>query len=142
MLIVPRRGVDLAGTICPFHDFVNRVHVIGRIQIDDLRRYHDFAVLWQHHWFDWRKDTGLENRICRFHDSSLNLGQFAALNYDYSRAFSHIQIPNIQRVLLNELAAGFDLVAHEDAEEVVGGAGVVHADLEEGAVGGVEGGFA
>ena len=40
---------------------------------------------------------------------------------------SHIQIPHFQRVLLDELAAGFDLVAHQDAEEVVGGAGVVHA---------------
>ena len=38
-------------------------------------------------------------------------------------------------MLLDELAAGLDLVAHEDAEEVVGGAGVVHGDLQERAVG-------
>ena len=34
----------------------------------------------------------------------------------------HIQIPYIQRVLLDEFATGFDLVTHEDAEEVVGAA--------------------
>jgi hypothetical protein len=45
-------------------------------------------------------------------------------------------------VLLNELAAGLYLVAHEDAEQVVRAAGVVHADLEKSAVGGVERGFA
>ena len=45
-------------------------------------------------------------------------------------------------MLLDELAAGFDLVAHEDAEEVVGAADVFHADLQQRAVGGVEGGFA
>ena len=55
---------------------------------------------------------------------------------------SHIQIPHIERVLLDEFAAGFDLVAHEDAEEVVGCADVFHADLQERAVGGVERGFA
>ena len=33
------------------------------------------------------------------------------------------------------VAAGLDLVAHEDAEQVVGGAGVVHGDLQERAVG-------
>ena len=37
----------------------------------------------------------------------------------------HVQIPHFQRVLLDELAAGFDLVAHQDAEQVVGRAGVV-----------------
>ena len=60
----------------------------------------------------------------------------------FKASASHIQIPHFQRVLLDEFAAGFDLVAHEDAEEVVGGADVFHADLQERAVGGVERGFA
>jgi hypothetical protein len=34
----------------------------------------------------------------------------------------YIQIPHIQRVLLDEVPSGFDLVARQDAEEVVGGA--------------------
>ena len=59
-----------------------------------------------------------------------------------ARAALHIQIPHIQRVLLNKLPARFDVVAHEDAEEFVGGADVVHADLQQRAVGGVERRFA
>jgi hypothetical protein len=43
---------------------------------------------------------------------------------------SHIQIPYIQRVLLDELAAGLDLVAHQDPEEIVRGAGVFHLYLK------------
>ena len=35
-------------------------------------------------------------------------------------AMSHVKIPYFQRVLLDELAAGFDFVAHQDAEEVIG----------------------
>lgn len=50
----------------------------------------------------------------------------------------HIQIPHFQCVLLDELAAGFDFFAHQDPEHVVGGAGVVHADLQQRAVLGVE----
>jgi hypothetical protein len=42
----------------------------------------------------------------------------------------HVQIPRFQGVLLDELAAGLDLVAHQNAEEVVGGAGVFHGDLQ------------
>ena len=42
-------------------------------------------------------------------------------------------------MLLDELPPRLDLVAHEDAEEVVGGAGVVHRDLQERAVGGHQG---
>jgi hypothetical protein len=42
----------------------------------------------------------------------------------------HIQIPRLQRVFLDELAAGFDLVAHEDAEEVVGRTDVLHCHLQ------------
>ena len=49
----------------------------------------------------------------------------------------HIQIPYFQRVLLDELAAGFDFVAHEDPEEIVGGAGVFHGHLKKRAVRGV-----
>src|SRR5690348_4522869 len=35
------------------------------------------------------------------------------------------------RVLLDELAAWLDLVAHQHREEAVGGRGVVHRDLRE-----------
>ena len=45
-------------------------------------------------------------------------------------------------MLLNKLPPRLDFVAHEDAEQVVGGGGVVHGDLQQGAVGGVEGGVA
>jgi hypothetical protein len=42
----------------------------------------------------------------------------------------HIQIPHIQRVLLDEFAARFDLVAHQHTEEFVGTAHVFHANLQ------------
>ena len=45
-------------------------------------------------------------------------------------------------MLLDEFAAGFDLVAHQDAEEIVGAADVFHGDLQQRAVGGVERGVA
>ncbi len=54
----------------------------------------------------------------------------------------HIQILDFEGVFFDELAAGFDLVAHEDAEELVGGGDVVHRDLAERAVVGVERGVA
>jgi hypothetical protein len=60
---------------------------------------------------------------------------------DCLRHLLHIQIAHIEGVLLDEFAAGFYLVAHEDSEQVVGAAGVLHADLQQGAVGRVEGGF-
>ena len=41
-------------------------------------------------------------------------------------------------MLFYELSSGFDVVAHEGAEEGVGAGDVVHFHLEEGAVGGVE----
>ena len=41
----------------------------------------------------------------------------------------HIQVPRLEGVFFDELAAGFHFVAHEDSEHVVGGAGVVHGDL-------------
>ena len=45
-------------------------------------------------------------------------------------------------MLLDKLSPGFDVVAHEDAEEFVGAAGVFHFYLQQRAVGGIEGGFA
>jgi hypothetical protein len=45
-----------------------------------------------------------------------------------------VQIPHFQRVLLDEFAAGFDFVAHEDAEHV-GGAEVLHGDFHQSAIG-------
>ncbi len=54
----------------------------------------------------------------------------------------NVQVPRFQRVLLNKLPPGFDFVAHEDSEEVVGGGRVFHGDLKEGAVLGVESGLA
>ena len=45
-------------------------------------------------------------------------------------------------MFFDEVAAGFDFVAHEDAEDVVGVGDVVHFDFDEGAVGGIERGFA
>ncbi len=42
-------------------------------------------------------------------------------------------------MFLDELAAGLDLVAHEDAEKIVGCPGIVHGDPQERAVGGGEG---
>ena len=41
-------------------------------------------------------------------------------------------------MFFDELATGLNFVAHEDAEEVVGGAGVFHTDLHQRAVGGIE----
>jgi len=50
----------------------------------------------------------------------------------------HVQVPRFQGVLLDELAARLDLVAHQDAEQVVGGPRVVHADLKHRTLGGVQ----
>src|SRR5437868_3986521 len=41
-------------------------------------------------------------------------------------------------MLLDEVAAGFDFVPHEDAEHVVGSAGVLHLHADKRAVGWVE----
>src|SRR3990167_8034384 len=43
----------------------------------------------------------------------------------------NVQIGDVQRVVLDELAAGLDLVAHQAAEEIVGLVGLAHPDLEE-----------
>ena len=47
----------------------------------------------------------------------------------------HIQIRHFQGVLLDELAAGLDLVAHQDSEQIVRGTGVFHLHLQQRAVG-------
>src|SRR5579864_5524591 len=44
---------------------------------------------------------------------------------------SHIQVCDFQRVLLDELAARFHLVAHERGEHVVGAAGVVDLHFQQ-----------
>ena len=44
---------------------------------------------------------------------------------------SDIQISDVKSVFLNELAAGFDVVAHEDSEDFVGCCCVIHANLQE-----------
>jgi peptidoglycan/LPS O-acetylase OafA/YrhL len=41
----------------------------------------------------------------------------------------YVEIPHLERVFLDELTAGLDFVSHQDAEQVVGGAGVGHRDL-------------
>ena len=77
----------------------------------------------------------------RFHNAPEGLSR-STIQQIIAEVCSHIQIPHIERVLLDEFAAGFDLVAHQDAEEIVGAADVVHADLQQRAVGGVERGVA
>src|SRR5688500_15799584 len=42
-----------------------------------------------------------------------------------------VEVTNVERVLLDELATGLDLIAHEHAEELVGTDGVAHAYLQE-----------
>jgi len=43
--------------------------------------------------------------------------------------FLNIQIAHLQRVLFDELAAGLDLLAHEDGEDLFGGVGVLEGHL-------------
>ncbi len=45
--------------------------------------------------------------------------------------FSHVQVFDVERVFLDEFAAGFDGVAHEDAEHFIGGGGVFHRDFQK-----------
>src|SRR5688500_16042499 len=54
---------------------------------------------------------------------------------------SNIQVADVERVLLDEVLAGLDLVAHEDREDRVGLDRVLDAHLEERAVLGVHGRF-
>src|SRR4030095_5051262 len=42
-----------------------------------------------------------------------------------------VQVHDVQRVLLDEIAAGLDGIAHEDSEYLVGAYGIFHGDLEE-----------
>ena len=47
------------------------------------------------------------------------------------RTALHVQVFDVERVFLDEFAAGFDGVAHEDTEHFIGGSGVVHCDFQE-----------
>ncbi len=48
---------------------------------------------------------------------------------------------HIERVLLNEVAAGFDFFAHQAAEHLLGLNGVLERDAHQGAFLGIERGF-
>src|SRR5690242_11900501 len=48
------------------------------------------------------------------------------------RAGSDVQILDLESVLLDELAPGLDIVAHEGGKQVVGGGGVLQPDLQQG----------
>lgn len=41
----------------------------------------------------------------------------------------HVQILHFQRVFLDELSSRFHFIAHQNAEQVIGGRGVVHGDF-------------
>ena len=56
------------------------------------------------------------------------------------RTYLHIEVADVEGVVFDEAAAGFDVVAHEDGEDLVGADGVVEDDFEHLAVGGVHGG--
>src|SRR5687768_4573786 len=51
---------------------------------------------------------------------------------------SHVEVLHLERVVLDELAADFDVLAHQDAEEPLGLAGLVERDLQQHAAGRVE----
>jgi len=90
-------------------------------------------------WCDWRQRSSppVGGRLATQH---LNDGLVEHLNARTILAIgpSHIQIPRLQRVLLDKLPPRLDLVAHENAEDVIGGAGIVHSDLKQRAIGRVE----
>ena len=44
---------------------------------------------------------------------------------------SDVQIGHVEGVFLDELATRFDVVAHQDSEDFIGGGGIVHADLKK-----------
>jgi len=46
----------------------------------------------------------------------------------------YVQITRFERMPLDELAAGLDLLAHQNAEHVVGRRGVFHGYLQERAI--------
>ena len=55
--------------------------------------------------------------------------------------FLDVQVGDAERVVLDELAAGFDDVAHQAGENLVGDVGLGDFDPEQRAVGGVERGL-
>ncbi len=54
---------------------------------------------------------------------------------------SDIEFADIEGVFFDEFASGFDGIAHENAEDFIGGGGVFHTDLEERAFFGVHAGI-
>lgn len=50
----------------------------------------------------------------------------------------HVEVPHVEGVLLDEVAAGFYLIPHQHPEQFVGCASVFHLHLQQRAVGGVE----
>src|SRR5947209_8014688 len=63
------------------------------------------------------------------------------LNPWYSRHGLHVQVPHVQRILLDERPARLDFVAHEDGEDGVRVDVVLDLHAEEPALGGVHGGL-
>src|SRR3954470_9306083 len=51
---------------------------------------------------------------------------------------SHVQIGDVERIFLDELASRLDDVAHQPGEDLVGDVGLGDLDLEKGAVGRVQ----
>ena len=71
---------------------------------------------------------------------SLSLSVLTRENHPVSRSGCHpslvrrgalldVEVLNIEGVVFDEFASGFDLVAHEDGEDAVGFDGVFDADL-------------
>ena len=48
-----------------------------------------------------------------------------------ARVALHVEVPDFEGVLLDELTPRFDAVAHQDAENLFGGGRVFHGDLKE-----------
>ena len=53
------------------------------------------------------------------------------LSVSHQRRRSDVEVCDVEGVFLDEFAARFDVVTHQDAEDFVGGGGIVHADLQE-----------
>src|SRR5690606_39818502 len=53
-------------------------------------------------------------------------------------AASDIEVGDVQRVVLDELAARLDDVAHQAGEDLVGHVGILDLDLQQGAVLGID----
>ncbi len=54
---------------------------------------------------------------------------------------SDVEVFDLQRVLLDEIAPGFDIVSHQGGEQVVGGGNIFQLDLEERPAGWIHRGF-